>query len=473
MPSFLTILRNAPPSEEAGVNPFTNSYPPRAAFSQRVKPGTPASTRLPEQHSLFGPELRPERRFWIVETLTGTCTIILMIFIVLPIFWGAIYQRPQHVPSLNGAIVNFDGGMTGKVVEQVFSMLSGQPGNLTWSVLDATKFSGPEEVANLVIEGEYWAAVVVNEGASSNYMQAVKAVDAMYDPTSAITAFGAQARNERAFGMQVLMAVQLPLIMISVKFAAMNAGMNLAGLPNLATIMKTAPMLVTRPIFFQLKNIRPLDESVGVAMTLVGLIILAIMTFYVVIVNYNARLAYYTRLSYASNVSARVLPLVWTYFFASLCYCLVSLAFQVDFTKYFGHAGFVIYWMSTYLGMLAIGFTMETVAAVLSPPRTVPFMLFFIVVNLSTIFFPIDLTNNVYRYGYAMPFHSMDKTVRTVVFGVGNNIGRDFGVLIAWIVLGFVQICAVTYFVGRSEERKMAYNAKHGEASFEDLQVTA
>lgn len=37
-----------------------------------------------------------------------------------------------------------------------------------------------------------------------------------------------------------------------------------------------------------------------------------------------------------------------------LFYALLSLAFQLDFTRKFGHAGFLIFWMLNWAGMLSV-----------------------------------------------------------------------------------------------------------------------
>jgi hypothetical protein len=70
------------------------------------------------------------------------------------------------------------------------------------------------------------------------------------------------------------------------------------------------------------------------------------------------------------------------YFWLSLHYSLVSLAFLVTFSRKYGKGGFVLYWMSNWVTMSALGFVMETVFLWLGP--FFPFFLvFWVILNVS------------------------------------------------------------------------------------------
>lgn len=76
-----------------------------------------------------------------------------------------------------------------------------------------------------------------------------------------------------------------------------------------------------------------------------------------------------------------VIPLV-SYFWLSLNYSLVSLAFLVSFDRLFGRGGFVVFWMANLVAMSALGFVMETTFLWLGP--FFPFFLvFWVILNVS------------------------------------------------------------------------------------------
>lgn len=50
-----------------------------------------------------------------------------------------------------------------------------------------------------------------------------------------------------------------------------------------------------------------------------------------------------------------ILPLI-LWFWVSLCYSLVTLAFHVPMRSMFGHGGFPLYWMLNWVSQAALGF---------------------------------------------------------------------------------------------------------------------
>jgi len=70
----------------------------------------------------------------------------------------------------------------------------------------------------------------------------------------------------------------------------------------------------------------------------------------------------------------------------SWIYSFVSLAFQVPFSRYYGDGGFVLYWISSFLGMSALGLAVEALITLLTP-RFIPyFLLLWIITNVSVAF---------------------------------------------------------------------------------------
>lgn len=80
--------------------------------------------------------------------------------------------------------------------------------------------------------------------------------------------------------------------------------------------------------------------------------------------------------------SSTVLRLCPGYFWISLHFSLISLAFLVDFTRKYGRVGFFIYWMANWVTMSGLGFVMETMFLWLG--MWFPFfLLFWVIINVS------------------------------------------------------------------------------------------
>ncbi|EME40716.1 hypothetical protein DOTSEDRAFT_74304 [Dothistroma septosporum NZE10] len=135
----------------------------------------------------------------------------------------------------------------------------------------------------------------------------------------------------------------------------------------------------------------------------------------------------------------------------SLAYSLISLAFQINFSggnpvtsqteptliEYgnpdaYGHGTFPVYWMLNFFGMIALGLACENVAMFVGQPWTGLWLIFWVITNVSTAFYDIDIEPGFYHWGYAWPLHYVVEGSRQILFDLHSRIGLDFGVLIAW-----------------------------------------
>lgn len=119
----------------------------------------------------------------------------------------------------------------------------------------------------------------------------------------------------------------------------------------------------------------------------------------------------------------RLFAAVAAYFFLSLCYSLVPLAFGVPFTGY----PFAVYWMLNWAGMTALGLPSENMSMLLGAPWFAIWLIFWVITNVATSFYPVVLAPWVYRYGYAWPLHSLVEVSRGIIFDVKSEVGWNFG----------------------------------------------
>lgn len=154
---------------------------------------------------------------------------------------------------------------------------------------------------------------------------------------------------------------------------------------------------------------------------------------------------------------------VLSFFFMSLFYCLVTLAFQVPFTNSYGRGGFMVYWMITFLDMWALGAINEIVGMFLLtvyPPLLQFWVIFVIVINITPTFTPMGLLPKFFRYGYAMPSHNYYEAIKTIFFlTTRRQLGRNIGILVAWFTtLSIIFPFITTYYLNtmfRKEKQKV------------------
>jgi hypothetical protein len=351
---------------------------------------------------------------------------------------------------------DFDGGLISQGVQQALTQLPPNLGlsAIKWEIISNSRFpGGVEDLANAVLDEKVWVAVSVNQGSTSRLMASVASPNASYDGSSAITVLAVEGRNEGAYRGIITPMVQIPLTFLS-KNVALQIAQRLAvgGLPgNLTSLLTASPQTVVAPVSFTFRNLAPFDQPIATGVIFVGLIFQFILALFVVMVGFGAReksgLA--NTLSTTSLVLVKILSLFGMYFLLSLLYSLLSLGFNLHFTKKFGAAGFVVFWMLNYANMLATGLAVEAVITLLPIPVLPFFILLFIIANVAVCAFPIEILPPIYRYGYAMPFYNVSRGIRTVLFATKNAVPLTFGILIAWIALSCITIPLFQWFVRR------------------------
>jgi hypothetical protein len=129
----------------------------------------------------------------------------------------------------------------------------------------------------------------------------------------------------------------------------------------------------------------------------------------------------------------RLLILPVLYFFLSLLYMVLSVMWQIKFGKFYGSSGYVMYWMLSWIAMMAFGLAVENVNNVLGPPFTPVFFVFWVITNVATGFYPVEALSNFYLWGLAWPLRHVLIGAKSLLFGTKNLLGLNFGVLLAWV----------------------------------------
>ncbi|KAK0465933.1 uncharacterized protein EV420DRAFT_1636491 [Desarmillaria tabescens] len=407
-----------------------------------------APTMYSSQFTDGSASMRASRFMYMKVVAVGTLAVTIVMFCVFSIYWGALWKIPAH--NLQGWVVDFDGSTVGNAVVQ--GLLSSSS-KVSWTERPSSDFSGSAgEVADLVVDQKTWIAVVINSNATMALQSALSTVNSSYDGTEAITVYAVEARNENAYRSLIRPSVQTSLAVITQSFAQSFLKQAGSSSPDaLASISTAAPQILTEPISYILNNLRPFDIPVASAVTFVGLIYVLVLSFFIVNFCSVARQqsGLETALTTGSLIRVRLVSSFIAYFALSLFYSLLSLAFQVDFSRVLGHSGFLVFWMANYVGMLAVGLALEAMVTVMTL-RFVPFfMIFWIIVNVAVCFLPIDVLPHIYRYGYAFPFYNLSGAVRTIIFGTKNELGMHFGVLIAWVAVSMITLPLFQWFMRR------------------------
>lgn len=177
-----------------------------------------------------------------------------------------------------------------------------------------------------------------------------------------------------------------------------------------------------------------------------GLIYNIIFAFHLTLLSAVARLqsGLNKRLTTGSLLKVRLAVPAFCYFWFSLWYALIVRAYQVPLDTSVGRAGFVVFWMLNYVSFMATGFALEAFLSLLTL-RWFPFsLMFWIILNITSSFLPLELMQPFYFWGYAWPFRLNVQASKLIFYDTEpqHYLGRYFGGLIAWALAGIVSICA-------------------------------
>ncbi|KAK1816372.1 hypothetical protein LTR12_009263 [Friedmanniomyces endolithicus] len=422
-------------------------------------------------------------------------TVGLMAFIlaILSLHFGALYHVEKNLSSLVVYVVDMDGQsppyeatghapLVGPLIADLARTMvaSGTP-TLGWGVLPGSAFNNdPVQVRQAVFSFDAWAAIVINPNATAMLYSAIQNGNASYDPMGACQLTYIDSRDDTNWYDFISPIVSAFMTEATTRVGEQWTQMVMQNATTDLTLIRNAakvPQALSPAIGFSQFNLRPFYPYQVIPSVSIGLIYLIILSFF--------SFSFYLPIHFkacSQNLQRHVTAadLNHTYFMLSLAYSLISLAFQINFTggnpitsetqvtstispysnaDSYGHGTFPVYWMSNqkakprhlaqlnFFGMIALGLACENVAMIVGQPWTGLWLIFWVITNVSTAFYDIDIEPAFYRWGYVWPLHYVVEGSRQILFGLHSRIGLDFAVLIVWGVINTVVFPGACYFM--------------------------
>lgn len=350
-------------------------------------------------------------------------------FGVLSLFWGSQYSTEANYSALKVWVVDFDGQVdpyraadpiVGPVVTNVANkLLNSKSLHLGFEIKSPADFEFELRAVRQGIYDEHaYAAVIVKPHATTLLRDAVSEKNTTYDPTDAIETVIISARDETTYNAYIL-----PNLAILQNTVLAEFGPQWVRNLSSSNISSVPPQAINPAIGFTNVDLRPFTPAVAAPAVTIGLIYLIIIAFF----NFPFLMPIHAQFMKPDGHPPLKVPhwLIWriissivAYFFLSLFYSLVSLAFRIPFSNppaddtisaananAYGQGSFVVFWMLNWVGMAALGFPCENMAMVLGFPWSSFFLIFWVITNVATGFYAIDLAPGFYRWGYAWPLH--------------------------------------------------------------------
>lgn len=183
-----------------------------------------------------------------------------------------MWKSARYTDKLTVRIIDRDGGVVGNGVTQ-FLLSQAHQGGLGYFVTSPNEFPTDPEVYHDIVQEGAWGAVIIHSGASQMMTNARATGNASYNGMEAIHFVYAQARNELATGNYLVPIATRHLTMITEKIGAESVAQflpTIAGNASAIALLAQAPQTLSNPIGFTPVNLRPYDQPVAQAITLVG-----------------------------------------------------------------------------------------------------------------------------------------------------------------------------------------------------------
>lgn len=407
------------------------------------------------------------------------------ILAVLAMYWAVLFKVEENMGALTTIVVDFDGQsapytdtqpIVGPAVTQAARQIRKPTGTIGWLVKDPADFNfDPIAVRQYIYDEHAWAAVIVNNNATALLRQAVQNGNAQYEPIGAAQVIYITAREATTYSNYILPQLSAFQTQVVATFGQEWVPQVLSDNSLDPTVYSNAPQALSPAIGFSMFDLRPFTPATATPAVSIGLIYLIILSFF----SFSFYLPIYTKfvtpaghppMHFWELMLWRLGMVLLTYFFLSLAYSLVSLAFLIPFSNTFPHndvtvanapdaygkGSFVVYWMLNWVGMMALGLASENVTMLIGQPWTALWLIFWVITNVSTSFYAIPLSPGFFKWGYAWPLHNIVEASRTIIFDTHSRIGLNFGILFAWAAINIaVFFPAAIFFRYKNTKEQM------------------
>jgi hypothetical protein len=400
-------------------------------------------------------------------------SVAIMAFLCL--FWGALFRQDQNLHNLGILVVDFDSQppfetttpFVGPFVTHAVQDLIDAGHAPGYTFRSPADFSNdPLKVREAVYDFKAWAAIIINPNATASLDAAIRHGNASYDPLGACQIIYNSARDQTTSASYILPSLTtLQKRVVSTFGSAWIRHLLSTNITPSSEILLSVPQALSPGIEFTTYDLRPFGPPIATPAVSIGLIYLIIISFFSFTFFLPIHLKYlsprgHPPLKFIQLIAWRYIATVSSYFLLSLVYSFVSLAFLMPMgngsgshtqparnPNAYGKATFVVYWAGNWIGMTAFGLASENMAMLLGTPWTALWLIFWVISNVATGFYALELAPGFYAWGYAWPMHNIVEMTRSVLFDLHPRIGLNLGVLLAWCAVDTILFPVCCYYM--------------------------
>ncbi|KAL4916412.1 nitrosoguanidine resistance protein SNG1 [Aspergillus aurantiobrunneus] len=344
------------------------------------------------------------------------------------------FRISSRVHALDILYVDFDGGVIGRSVSDAYDALKG-PNFPTLTPSTVSSYATPPDVRAAVCNGEYWAAIIANNGASTRLASAL--AGETQDSTEAALTYIWNGARYPALAQGYIYSNLFTLVQVARStYYSHNAT---SALQTLSPSNPTSIQAFLNPISASEINLKTTTHGARVFYNTITLVIPILQQFFFMMAlnGLSGQFPALAKLggSAVGNWLFRLcLSLVYT-FIASICTAGYIWAFRESWAV--NGTQFALSWLVIWLYM-HINFLLIDAAGAYIPIQFLPLcFLTWIIINISSTVAPFELSPGFFRWGYALPANEVYQVlVQIWSDGCENRLYRALPILFSWWVVG-------------------------------------
>lgn len=348
--------------------------------------------------------------------------------------YGTEYHQTSRYHNLNLLYVDYDQDVVGNSVSGAYHALKADSFP-TVEQRSIRKYPWPGDVRESVCRGDYWGAIYALPDASKNLAAALE----NGEPTPVTLVYVWNEARYPVIGRSVVYSNLQILVETTRAIYYKNNASSILQSANLSD--PTTATAFLDPIKSREINIKPTAQGTRTFYNSVSIILSIIMQFFFMMAlnGISSHFDVFTKLSFWANAFIRVCCSVCYTFVTSLSWSGAMWAFRESWDV--NRNQLVLVWMTMWLFM-HINFLFFDILTTFIPPAYLPLgVLTWVIINVSSVIAPFELSPGFYRWGHAVPAHEVFQ-ILTQIWGGGcnNQLYRALPILFVWWVVGILVV---------------------------------
>ncbi|KAF5264651.1 hypothetical protein FOXYS1_4561 [Fusarium oxysporum] len=375
--------------------------------------------------------------------LLATAMLLWFVFLGdMAYLFGASFDQRHRTHGLNVLVVDFDGGKAiSQAVQATYQILQGNQFPTLEFQDSSPKYPDAASVKEAVCSGDYWGAMYIRSGASSDLASAIdggpKATS--YQPNDTVTYIYNQARYSTIADSAI--GANLQALIAASRGAYYNSTYGRDAIANLNRSDPNAIRAYLNPIQASSDIITFTEQGSRAFYNTLNVVFPILLTFFFFMA-VNA-------ISDAKGIAARLRRReVWLLRFAlgksyALVAALVVTAYIWAFREDWAVADAVFFknWMIVWFQIDINWQVFDATLGTYVPMQLASFfMLTWVIINVASTAFPFQVAPGFYHIGYALPGYSIYSLQVQAWSGCANKLKLALPVLFAWWLLGHVAV---------------------------------